>query len=39
VGWTDQKGILQYRHLVKEVANEPDYKAVLMELKKLMPQS
>jgi len=35
----DRKGVLQYKELVKEVTNEPDYKAVLTELKKLLPQS
>lgn len=35
----DQKGFIQYKELVKEVTNEPDYKAVLTELKKLVPQS
>ena len=31
----DRKGILQYIQLVKEVASEPDYAAVLIALKKL----
>ena len=31
----DRKGILQYIQLVKEVASEPDYEAVLNGLKKL----
>jgi thiol peroxidase len=31
----DQKGILRYQQLVKEVTSEPDYNAVLTELKKL----
>jgi len=35
----DQKGILQYKQMVKEVTNEPDYEAVLTGLRKLMPQS
>ena len=35
----DQKGVIQYKEVVKEVTNEPDYKAVLTELKKLVPQS
>ena len=30
----DRKGVLRYRELVKEVTSEPDYKAVLIELKK-----
>ncbi len=33
----DRKGILRYKELVKEVTNEPDYRAVLTELKKLVP--
>jgi thioredoxin-dependent peroxiredoxin len=32
----DQKGTLQYRELVKEVTNEPDYRTPLTELKKLV---
>jgi thiol peroxidase len=32
----DQKGILRYQQLVKEVTSEPDYNAVLAELKKLV---
>jgi thiol peroxidase len=32
----DRKGILQYKELVKEVAHEPDYDAVLKKLKKLV---
>jgi len=32
----DRKGILQYKELVKEVTHEPDYDAVLSELKKLV---
>ena len=35
----DLKGVLQYKELVKEVTNEPDYGAVLAELKKLLLQS
>ncbi len=35
----DQKGFIQYKEIVKEVTNEPDYKAPLTELKKLLPQS
>ncbi len=35
----EQKGFIQYKELVKEVTNEPGYKAVLTELKKLVPQS
>jgi len=35
----DRKGVLQYKELVKEVTNEPDYGAVLAELKKLLLQS
>jgi thiol peroxidase len=31
----DQKGIIQYIQLVKEVTKEPDYEAVLNALKKL----
>ena len=31
----DRKGVLRYKELVKEVTSEPDYKAVLTELKKL----
>jgi len=31
----DRKGVLRYRELVKEVTSEPDYEAVLTELKKL----
>jgi len=33
----DRKGVLQYKELVKEVTNEPDYGAVLTGLKKLVP--
>jgi thiol peroxidase len=32
----DQKGILQYNQLVKEVTSEPDYDVVLAELKKFV---
>ena len=32
----DQKGVLQYHQLVKEVTSEPDYGAALAELKKLV---
>jgi thiol peroxidase len=32
----DQKGVLRYKQLVKEVTNEPDYNAVMNELKKLV---
>ncbi len=32
----DRKGVLQYKELVKEVTNEPDYEAVLTALKKLV---
>ncbi len=32
----DQKGFIQYEELVKEVTREPDYKAALDELKKLV---
>jgi thiol peroxidase len=32
----DRKGVLQYKELVKEVTHEPDYKAALDELKKLV---
>ncbi len=32
----DRKGVLQYKELVKEVTHEPDYNAVLNELKKLV---
>jgi thiol peroxidase len=32
----DPKGLIQYKELVKEVTNEPDYEAVLSELKKLV---
>ncbi len=35
----DQKGFLQYKELVKEVTNEPNYDAASAELKKLVPQS
>lgn len=31
----DQKGMLQYTQIVKEVTSEPDYEAVLSALKKL----
>ncbi len=31
----DKEGIVRYVHLVKEVASEPDYAAVLKEVKKL----
>ncbi len=34
----DQKGILQYKELVKEVTSGPDYAAALRELRKLTPQ-
>ena len=32
----DQKGVLQYQQVVKEATNEPDYDAVLKELKKIV---
>jgi thiol peroxidase len=32
----DRNGVLQYKELVKEVTHEPDYDAVLSELKKLV---
>ena len=32
----DWKGVLQYKELVKEVTHEPDYDAVLSELKKIV---
>ena len=32
----DQKGVLQYMQLVKELTKEPDYKAILSALKKLL---
>lgn len=32
----DRKGVLQYQQVVKEVTNEPDYDAVLKELKKVV---
>ena len=32
----DQKGVLQYMELVKELTKEPDYKAVLNAVKKLL---
>jgi len=32
----DQKGVVQYRQLVNEATNEPDYNAVLNEVKKLV---
>lgn len=32
----DRKGVLQYQQVVKEVTNEPDYDAVLKELKKIV---
>ncbi len=35
----DRKGVLQYKEVVKEVTSEPDYRAVLTELKKLLPQN
>jgi len=35
----DQKGILRYKEMVKEVTHEPDYDAALSELKKLLPRS
>jgi len=31
----DQKGILRYTQLVKEITNEPNYEEILSELKKL----
>lgn len=31
----DRKGVLQYKEVVKEVTNEPDYDALLKELKKI----
>jgi thiol peroxidase len=33
----DRKGVLRYKELVKEVTSEPNYNAVLIELKKLVP--
>jgi thiol peroxidase len=32
----DQQGVIQYRQLVKEVTEEPDYKAALEAAKKLV---
>lgn len=32
----DQNGVIQYRQLVKEVTEEPDYKAALQAVKKLV---
>lgn len=32
----DRRGVLQYKELVKEVTNEPDYNAVLSALKNLV---
>jgi len=32
----DQKGVLRYQQLVKEVTSEPDYGVVMAELKKLV---
>ena len=32
----DQKGFIQYKELVKEVTNEPDYRTPLAELEKLV---
>lgn len=32
----DQKGVLQYQQLVKEVTSEPDYAAVMAQLKKFV---
>ncbi len=32
----DKDGVLRYEQLVKEIAHEPDYDAVLAEIKKLM---
>ncbi len=32
----DQKGLIQYKELVKEVTNEPDYEAALSKLRKLV---
>ena len=32
----DREGLLQYKELVKEVTHEPDYDAVLSQLKKLV---
>ena len=32
----DRKGLLQYKELVREVTHEPDYDAVLSELKKIV---
>lgn len=32
----DRKGVLQYQQVVKEVTDEPDYDAVLKELKKIV---
>ena len=32
----DRQGILQYKQLVKEDAQEPDYEAVLAAVKKLV---
>jgi thiol peroxidase len=33
----DRKGVLRYKELVNEVTSEPNYNAVLIELKKLVP--
>ncbi len=35
----DPKGTIQYKELVKEVTNEPNYEAAMNELKKMVPQS
>ena len=32
----DRKGVLQYQQVVQEVTNEPDYDAVLKELKRIV---
>ncbi len=32
----DRKGVLQYKELVKEVTHEPDYDALLKELKRIV---
>ena len=32
----DQNGVLRYTQLVREIADEPDYDAVLSEVKKLI---
>ncbi len=35
----DQKGIIQYKQIVSEVTNEPDYRTVLDALRKIVPES